>query len=67
MRQDEDGRRKLEKTDERITNKIAKHLEKAERKRELEGQDQEKQKQLNENFYIDRIDNAVASEEYKQM
>lgn len=27
----------------------------------------EQQKQQNENFYLDRIDNAVASEEYKQM
>ena len=41
MRKDVDDKKKLEKADERITHKIAKDIEKAERKRKIDTDDQE--------------------------
>ena len=38
MKLDEEGKKKIEKTEERITHKIAKDLEKAESKRKAEGE-----------------------------
>ena len=38
MRLDEEGKKKIEKTEERITHKIAKDIEKAESKRKAEGE-----------------------------